>query len=175
MEPVDPFHQFPDGRDTTALNSIPIDPSSRAGLTITGNSRSCEKSRRPRKDRAKTGVNAVELEDLLRDPLVLRVKETVRPRPREPLLDQLQVGRDAVIGRVVAGERLRKVEHEIAIVAREGVKALERPIEDVERRLVSELLSASATSSSTSLSRHASAVCPRRPPWHLPVLPNGRR
>ena len=33
-----------------------IDPSSRAGLTMTGNCRSCEKSRRPRKDLAKTGV-----------------------------------------------------------------------------------------------------------------------
>ena len=41
---------------TTALNSMPIEPSSRAGFTMTGNCRSCEKSRRPRNDLAKTGV-----------------------------------------------------------------------------------------------------------------------
>ena len=35
---------------------MPIEPSSRAGLTMTGNCRSCEKSSRPRKDLAKTGV-----------------------------------------------------------------------------------------------------------------------
>ena len=41
---------------TTALNSMPIEPSSRAGFTMTGNCRSCEKSRRPRNDLANTGV-----------------------------------------------------------------------------------------------------------------------
>ena len=41
---------------TTALNSMPIEPSSRAGLTMTGNWRSWEKSSRPRKHFAKVGV-----------------------------------------------------------------------------------------------------------------------
>ena len=40
----------------TALNSMPMDPSSRAGLTMTGNWRSWEKSSRPLKLLAKVGV-----------------------------------------------------------------------------------------------------------------------
>ncbi len=40
----------------SALNVMPIEPSSRAGFTITGNCRSCDQSRRPRCTLAKYGV-----------------------------------------------------------------------------------------------------------------------
>jgi hypothetical protein len=42
--------------DTTALNSMPIEPSSRAGLTMTGNSEVVREIKPPRNERAKTGV-----------------------------------------------------------------------------------------------------------------------
>ena len=69
--------------ETTALNSMPIEPSSRAGLTMTGNSRSCEKSRRPRNERAKTGVwMPWNSRIFLATRLVLRVEQAVRCRRR---------------------------------------------------------------------------------------------
>ena len=42
--------------ETTALNSMPIDPSSRIGFTMTGKCSSSENARRPRNERAKIGV-----------------------------------------------------------------------------------------------------------------------
>ena len=69
-------------------------------------------AKRAREDRR---VDAVELEDLLGDRLVLRVEQAVRAGAGEALVDQLEVGGDAVVGGVVAGERLGEVEDEIAV------------------------------------------------------------
>ena len=116
---------------TTALNSMPIEPSSRAGLTMTGNSRSCEKSRRPRNERAKTGVwMPWNSRIFLATALSCAVEQAVRSRAGEALVEQLEVGGDAVVGGVVAGERLGQVEHQIAVHARQRVEALDRSVED---------------------------------------------
>ena len=120
---------------TTALNSMPIDPSSRAGLTMTGNSRSCEKSRRPRYDRAKTGVwMPWNSRIFLATALSCAVEQAVRSRAGEALVDELEVGGDAVVGGVVAGERLGEVEDQIAVHARDRVEALDRSVEAVQGR-----------------------------------------
>ncbi len=63
----------------------------------------------------------------------------MRSRAGESLVDQLEVGRDAVVGGVVAGERLGEVEDQIAVHPRERVQALGRAVEDVQRRVVPEL------------------------------------
>ena len=125
---------------TTALNSMPIEPSSRAGLTMTGKREvvreieaAAERAREHRR------VDAVELEDLLRDRLVLRVEQAVRSGAGEALAEQLEVGGDAVVRGVVAGERFGQVEDQIAIQLREGVQAFRRSVEDVEVGVVPEL------------------------------------
>jgi hypothetical protein len=84
-------------------------------------------------------VDAVKLEQLLGDGLVLREHQPVRSRAGEPLADQLEVRGDAVISEVVAAERLCEIENEIALHARERVEALDRSVEYVRRRVVTEL------------------------------------
>ena len=61
------------------------------------------------------------------------------PDPVNRLLEQLEIGGDAVVGGIVAGERLGEVEDQVAVDARKGVQALDRPVEDVQRGVVSEL------------------------------------
>ena len=125
---------------TTALNSMPIEPSSRAGLTMTGNCRSCEKSRRPRKRLGEhRRVDAVEGEDLLRDRLVLRQHQAVGAGAGVPLADQLEEAGDLEVGGVVVGKRLGEVEDQIALHPRQRQQALLRAVELVHHRLVSEL------------------------------------
>ena len=120
--------------DTTALNSIPIEPSSRAGLTMTGKFEVVRKVEAPaERARKHRRVQAVELEDLLGDGLVLRVEQAVRAGAGDPLVDELEIRGDGVVGGVVAGERLGEIEDEIAIEARQRVQPLGRSIEDVER------------------------------------------
>ena len=84
---------------------------------------------RPREDRR---VQAVKLENLLGDGLVLRVEQAVRSRAGEPLVDQLEIRRDAGVGAVVAGERLGEIEDEIAVHARDRMEALDRSVEAVQ-------------------------------------------
>ena len=120
---------------TKALNSMPIEPSSRAGLTITGNVEVVREvqaaAERAREDRR---VDAVELENLFRHRLVLRVEQAMRAGPGEALAEQLEIRGDAVVGGVVPGERLGQVEHEIAIELGEAVQALGRSVEHVRAR-----------------------------------------
>jgi hypothetical protein len=101
---------------TTALNSIPIEPSSRAGLTM-----------------------AVKFEDLLGDRLVLRVEQAVRAGTREALRNQFEIGGDAGVGGIVPGEGLGEIEDDVAVHPRQRVQALDRTIEAVERCLVAKL------------------------------------
>src|SRR5262245_55188505 len=84
-------------------------------------------------------MDTVKFEDLLGDPLVLREEQAVRTGAGEPLLNQLEIRGDTVIGGVVSGERFREVEDEIALHPRQRVQTLERSIENVERGFVTEL------------------------------------
>src|SRR5262249_61674850 len=67
-----------------------------------------------------------------------RVQEAVRSGAGETFLEQFEVPGDARVGGVVAGERLGEIEDEIAVEARERVEALDRSVEAVERRVVTE-------------------------------------
>ena len=120
---------------TTALNSMPIEPSSRAGFTMTGNCRSCEKSRRPRNDLANTGVwmpwnakifFAIALSCASISPWV--------PEPRVALADQFEKAGDLEVRGVVAGKRLGEVEDQIALDARQRQQALGRAVQFVLHR-----------------------------------------
>src|SRR5688572_20363637 len=84
-------------------------------------------------------MDAVELQDLLRDALVLREKKAVGSGAGEALLNQLEIGGNAVVSRIVAAERFGEVENQIAIDARQRVQPFERSVENVERRVVAEL------------------------------------
>ena len=84
-------------------------------------------------------VQAVELENLLGDGLVLGVEEPMRSGAGDALVDELEVGGDGVVGGVVTGERFGEVENEIAFHARERMQRLGRAIEAMERGLVSQL------------------------------------
>ena len=60
-------------------------------------------------------------------------------RPCKSLADELEIRGDVVVGGVVAGERFAEVENEIAVELGQGVEALQRAVELVQRRLVLEL------------------------------------
>jgi hypothetical protein len=62
----------------------------------------------------------------------------VRTGAGEPLGDQFQIRRDARVGGVVAREGFRQIEDEIAVQARERVEALDRSVEAVKRRVMTE-------------------------------------
>ena len=119
---------------------MPIEPSSRAGLTMTGKGEVVREIQAPaeraREDRR---VNAVKLENLLRDGLVLRIQQPVRARAREPLAEEFEIARDAVVRSVVPGKRLGKIEDQVAVGPRQRVQALGGPVEDVQRGIVTEL------------------------------------
>ena len=84
-------------------------------------------------------VDPVELENLFGDRLVLPVQEPARPGARDPLPQQLEIRGNAVVSGVVSAERFREIEDEIAVDAGQRVKRLRRSVEQVQRRVVSEL------------------------------------
>ncbi len=68
---------------TRALKPMPIEPSSRAGFTMTGKSMSCAESRRPRQTTAQRGVASPwKLKIFLASALSMA---RVRPRTPEPV------------------------------------------------------------------------------------------
>ena len=119
---------------------MPIEPSSRAGLTMTGKLQVVREiepaAERLGEDRR---VDAVEREDLLRDRLVLRQHQAVRARAGVVLADQLEEAGDLEVGGVVVGKRLGQVEHQVAFDPRQRQQALRRAVELVHHRLVTEL------------------------------------
>ena len=139
VQPVDALHQLADRRH----HGVELDADRAVLARRLDDHRELEVVREVEAAAVRAGehrrVDAVELEDLLRDRLVLRVEQAVRAGAGEPLVDQLEVGGDAVVGGVVAGERLGEVEDQIALHPRQRVQALERSVEHVQRRLVPEL------------------------------------
>jgi hypothetical protein len=89
-----------------------------------------------RKDRR---VDAMKLEDLLREGFVLRHHQAVRARSGVILANEFEKAGDLEVGRVVAGKRLGQVEHQVAFHPRQRQQALRRPVELVHRRLVTKL------------------------------------
>ena len=87
---------------------MPIEPSSRIGLTMTGKCSSCENARRPRNERANTGVampwNAKIFFATLLSCASIR---PWLPVPVNALADQLEVRGDVVVGGVVAARTTR--------------------------------------------------------------------
>ena len=116
--------------ETTALNSMPIDPSSRIGFTMTGKcSSSRERQAAAERAREHGRRDAVEREDLLRDALVLREHQAVAAGAGKRLADELEIRGDVVVGGVVAAERLAEIEDDVAIElrrARAGSSAIRR-------------------------------------------------
>ena len=139
MQPVDPLHQLADRAD----DGVEFDADGAVLARRLHDDRELEVVRKVEasaiRAREHRRVDPVELEDLLRDRLVLRVHQPVRAGAGEAFPDQLEVGGDAEIREVVAGERLGEVEHEVAVHPREGVEALDRSVEAVQGRVVSEL------------------------------------
>ncbi len=125
---------------TTALNSMPIEPSSRAGLTMTGKCRSWEKSSRPRKLLANTGVWMPWNAKIFFATALSCA--SIRPCVPVPVYFFPSSSRNAgnlEVGRVVVRKRLGEVEHQVAFEPGEAEQALQRPVELVEDRLVAEL------------------------------------
>ena len=119
---------------------MPIDPSSEVGLTISGKEMSWEWSSlsaiRRREERR---LDSVEREDLLGERLVLGEVHRVRSGPRVVEVEELQVGRDVHVLRVVAGVGLGQVEDEVRVELRERDERLLGAVEHLVERLVPEL------------------------------------
>src|SRR5262245_46637073 len=79
-------------------------------------------------------MNSMERKDLLGDGLVLRQHQAVAAGAGNPLADELEVRCDVEVGRIVPGEGLGEVEHEIAIEPGGGMQALDRAIKLVDNR-----------------------------------------
>ena len=138
MEPVDPLHQLANRVDDRV--ELDADRSVFAGRFDDDREREVVREIQPAAERAREHrrMDAVELEDLLRDRLVLRVEQAVRAGTGEALVEQFEVGGETVVRGVVAGERFGEVEDEIDIQLREAVQALDRSVEDVAIGLVTE-------------------------------------
>src|SRR5204863_9921994 len=104
MKPVDPLHQLTDRRN----HRIELDSDRSILAGRLDDDREFEIVRKiepaPIRTRENGGMNAVEFENLLGDRLVLPVEQSARAGTGDPLFEQLEVGGDAVVGRVVAAE-----------------------------------------------------------------------
>src|SRR3954447_4891966 len=104
MKPVDSLHQLTDGRN----HRIELDPDRSILAGGLDDDREFEIVRKiepaPERTREDGSMNAVEFENLLGHRLVLPVEQSPRARTGDPLFEQFEVGRNAVVGSVVAAE-----------------------------------------------------------------------